>query len=76
MCELSKNITETKTHYIGKSGELYDVNHFGTWGDGKRHNGKDDLPLNDYPYKIKYKEEYSFLCCRNCGCKDKFKLNE
>lgn len=42
-------------YYIGKSGKLYDYKKYSNFGTGQSRGAIQDLPLNDYPYKVKYK---------------------
>lgn len=50
------------THYIGKSGKMYDYHKYKNWGRGQAERGKtdgiiyEDLPKEDYPYTLKYEE--------------------
>lgn len=45
---------EVITHYIGKSGKLYEYDKYSNFGTGISRGNIKDLPLDDYPYKLKY----------------------
>ena len=70
-CNFKKYKKETKTHYIGKTGNEYLVEKYMNWGRGVEEKGKEDLPLDEYPYTFKHKIEYVWKICRECKCKDK-----
>ena len=70
-CVFSKYIIETKTHYVGKTGNEYPYDEYMNWGTGEENRGYKDHPLDEYPYTIKYKKEYKWKCCRECNCEDK-----
>jgi hypothetical protein len=65
-CGFDKDITEIRTHYIGKTGKEYPINEYQNWGTGKTYLGKKDLPLDEYPYSFKYDYEFQWLFCKNC----------
>jgi hypothetical protein len=67
-CELYKYKREIATHYVGKGGNEYLIRDYNNWGRGKTEMGKIDLPLDEYPYTIKYKTELVWLCCKLCSC--------
>lgn len=67
-CGLYKYTKETATHYVGNDGSEYPIDEYMNWGRGKTERGKKDLPLDKYPYKIKYKTERQFSCCNFCNC--------
>jgi hypothetical protein len=69
-CSLSKYIKETKTHYVSKDGKEYLYDEYCNWGigEGYVYKNKKDLPLDGYPYSIKYKTEHLFKVCRECKC--------
>ena len=62
-CPLCKHTKETKVYYVGKSGTLYPYDKYMNWGTGKKRNNLEDLPLDDYPYKIKYEVRKLFKSC-------------
>lgn len=72
-CNLFKHKKIYWTHWIGKSGKMYDKNEYGHFGDGKERNGVKDLPIDDYPYKGNRIEEPLFGCCKYCNCQIKLK---
>jgi hypothetical protein len=47
----------TPTHWVGKSGKLYEYDKWQNWGRGIKEKGRDDLPKEDYPYTLKYHGE-------------------
>ena len=70
-CGLYKYRKEIATHYIGRTGNEYSKEEYANWGSGKAERGKKDLPLDEYPYEIKYKTEPFFVCCKLCLCEGK-----
>lgn len=71
ICNLSNDKIEIATHWVGKTGNEYPINEYMNWGGGKIEKGKKDLPMDEYPYKIKYKTDYRWLFCRLCKCSKK-----
>lgn len=68
MCNLKKYKTEIPTHYVGITGNEYSFDDYSNHGLGGIKNEKQDLPLDEYPFTIKYKTEFMFECCKNCNC--------
>lgn len=58
-----KNITAT--HWVGRTGNEYPKSEYINHGHGGIYRGWKDLPLDEYPYTIKYHEEYAWHCCRD-----------
>lgn len=73
-CELYKYRKEEATHYVGCTGNEYPIKEYCNFGIGKNKDGKKDLPLNEYPYTIKYKIELIWTCCKLCSCDNKEKF--
>jgi hypothetical protein len=65
-CGFDKEIKETRTHYVGKTGKEYPISEYQNWGTGKTRLNKKDLPLDEYPYSFKYDYEFQWLLCKNC----------
>jgi hypothetical protein len=70
-CGLFKFKNEIATHYVGKSGNEYPINEYANLGSGKTEKGIKDLPLDEYPYTIKYETELKYKCCQLCSCEGK-----
>lgn len=64
VCELYKYKKEVAVSFIGKSGTEYPKNEYNNLGRG----GPKDLPLADYPYKVKYDVYPVWSRCNNCLC--------
>ena len=67
----SKYKKETRTHYIGKTGNEYPIEEYNNWGMGVEKRGKRDLPKDEYLYTHKFKAEFVWRICRECNCIDK-----
>lgn len=74
-CSFKKYTKEIATHYVGKTGNEYPIDEYKNWGRGEFERSRHDLPLDEYPYSIKYKVEYVWRICRECNCEDKKELN-
>ena len=74
-CELYKYRKEIATHYVGKTGNEYPKDDYMNWGRGKTERNKKDLPMDEYPYTIKYKTELVWQCCKLCSCEGKENFN-
>lgn len=68
MCNLKNHKTETPTHYVGITGKEYPFLEFANHGWSGIKNEKKDLPVDEYPFTIKYKTELMFNFCENCNC--------
>ncbi len=69
-CTLYKYVKVTATHWVGKTGNEYPKDDFINLGT-KPMGLKKDLPLDEYPYTVKYKTEQMFRCCDLCNCEGK-----
>lgn len=76
-CEFSKYINKKATHYVGSTGKEYPIGDGGyiNHGFGGVYRGFKDLPHDEYPYTIKYKETFIWKFCEQCNCVDKPILN-
>ncbi len=63
MCNLCNYKKEIPLYYVGNTGNKYDITKYCNYGTGESKYGKDDLPLNEYPYTIEYKITFKFNLC-------------
>lgn len=63
LCEMLKK--EVATHYVSKLGNEYPKDEYANHGQGGVYRGYKDLPLDEYPYTIKYQTIYPlWLNCK------------
>lgn len=75
-CGFDKDITEIATHYTGKTGKEYPIDEYQNWGTGETYLNKKDLPLDEYPYSIKYHYDFVWAFCRKGALCEKKKKED
>lgn len=70
-CKLYNEVIETPTHYVGCTGNEYPKNEYTNHGYGGEKYGFKDLPIDEYPYTIKYHVERKYNWCNHCNCEGK-----
>jgi hypothetical protein len=66
-CNLYKYEKSKPTHWVGSTGTEYSIDEYTNHGYGGIYKGFLDLPLNEYPYFLKFKVERKFKFCELCN---------
>ena len=59
----SNQVKEIPTHWVGCTGNEYPIEDYINHGHGGYKHGFKDLPINEYPYSIKYRIERLYYWC-------------